>query len=137
MTLKGECKMKIINLEIPQIIATLRPCKAHAFLYFDTDTNQCKVKNTSKALDYRLEVNYWRFKTTHHAPMQINQIIELANNKMTKDAMKAIITHFAKELNLKEVSMTAEDKIEILALFDNRLYFTFKIESNEINQKEA
>lgn len=137
MTLKGEYKMKIINLEIPQIIATLRPYKAHAFLYFDTDTNQCKVKNTSKALDYRLEVNYWKFKTTRHAPMQINQIIELTNNKMTKDAMRAIVTHFAKELNLKEVSMTAEDKIEILALFDNRLYFTFKIESNKINQKEA
>lgn len=129
--------MKITNLDIPQIIATLRPCKAHAFLYFDTNTNQCKVKNTSKALDYRLEVNYWRFKTTHHAPMQINQIIELVNSKMTKDAMKAIITHFAKELNLKEVSISAEDKIENLALFDSNLYFTFKIKPNEINQKGA
>ncbi len=129
--------MRITNLEIPQVVATLRPCKAHAFLYFDTDANQCKVKKISKALDYRAEVHYWEFKTTRHAPMQINQTIELADGKITKEAMRAIITHFIKELNLKEVSISAEDKIEQHALFDSNLYYTFKIQSNELNQKGA
>ena len=128
--------MKITNLDIPQIIATLRPCEADAFLYFDDETNQCKVQKISSK-GCRVTPNYWEFKTTRHTPIKINQIIELADGKMTKDAIRAIITHFAKELNLKEVSISAEDRIEVLSLFNSHLYFTFKIESNEINQKGA
>lgn len=128
--------MKIINLDIPQVVATLRTCEKDAFLYFDDETNQCKVQKISSK-GCRVAPNYWEFKTTRHAPMKISQIIELADGKMTKDAMRAIVTHFAKELNLKEVSISAEDRIEFLALFDCHLYFTFKIETNEINQKGA
>ena len=38
---------------------------------------------------------------------------------------------------IKSLIEQGEDRIEILALFDCHLYFTFKIETNEINQKGA
>ncbi len=120
--------MRIINLETIKIIATLRPCKAKVFLCFDEIKEfPCKVQKASN----------WEFKTMRHAPIQISQEIELADGKMTKDAMRAIITHFAKKLNLKEVLISAEDRVEQHGLFDSNLSYTFKIESNEINQKGA